>query len=96
MKTPIVEYQNRMGAFPVMNDLSSAKTSGKYVSGIAAANTATAGVYTATFKGQSISEKLRNRTLTMTFTTANDGTFTFTCPATGGAWDGGITPNVCQ
>jgi type IV pilus assembly protein PilA len=87
LKTPIAEFANTNGALADVGDLGEIKGTGKYVESV----TGTDGVFVALFKSASISDKLKGENITMTFATADGGSFTFTC-----SMPTEIQPNLCK
>lgn len=93
LKTPIAEFYSRNGACPQSNttDLGKVVTDGKYVSTIARTGTSAGCEYTATFRGTSINDKLKTKTVLMTYATTT-GKFSFTCTSI----DSTLRPNICN
>jgi type IV pilus assembly protein PilA len=90
LKTPIAEYYSSNGTCPTIAQLGNAKTSGgKYVNNV----TQSACVYTANFKTTtgSLSAKLEDKTILMTYATASGGSFSFTCTGI----DAAVAPKIC-
>lgn len=76
LKTPVSEYYLSNGAVPTIAQLGSITDDGEYVQGITFLNN---NQYQATFKGAgSVSAKLANQTMTLTFVTS-DSSFTWSC-----------------
>ncbi len=96
LKTPIAEFYSKNGTCANVTaggHLGNPVTTGKYISGIAqSGGTAGAGcTYTATFKGTSINDKLKSKTIAFTYNTSS-GAFTWTCDTN---IPQAIQPKVC-
>jgi type IV pilus assembly protein PilA len=85
LKTPVAETYTMSGT--LISDLSNYTTTGKYVSGVAAASNA----YTATFETTGVNPKLSGKTVVMTFNTTTNQ-FDFTCSGI----DTSIRPASCR
>lgn len=91
LKTPITEFYSANGQCPSETELGNVKLNGKYVVDIVESGTDCQ--YDATFKPiGSVSEKLAGLVMSMTYATANGGSFSFSC----GTMDAAIQPNVCK
>lgn len=83
LKTPVAEYYSKNGTCPNTTTpnghLGNPVVSGKYISGIAMTTAAGAGcTYTATFRANSINNKLASKTILFNYVTST-GAFTWTC-----------------
>jgi type IV pilus assembly protein PilA len=91
LKTGISEWYSLNGDMPTPGELS-ATTTGKYIATLTNAG-GTDNDYVATFKNTagSVNEKLKGRSITMTYTTST-GAFNFDCSTI----DTGIQPSACD